>query len=53
MPDRPGVLDESIEVVTNRDKTLGEQAAGTPFALVALGYLAILAAFCGLVTVVV
>ncbi len=52
MADQTDMMEQTKEVLTDSDKTLGEQAPGTPFALVALSYLGILALACGAVALV-
>ncbi len=50
----PNSLERSSDVPRrNEEKTLGEKAPGTPFALVALGYFAALALTCGVVAAMV
>jgi hypothetical protein len=53
MADQTGMLEETKKVLTNSEKTLGEQAPGTPFALMALSYLAVLAVACGTIALVI
>lgn len=52
MADQTGMMEQAKEVLTDSEKTLGEQAPGTPFALVALSYLGILALACGALVLV-
>ena len=47
MADQLGLLEQTKEALTDPNETLGEKAPGTPFALVALSYLGVLAVTCG------
>lgn len=49
MADQPGILEQTKEALADPDETLGEKAPGTPFALVALSYLGVLAVTCGVI----
>ena len=43
MADKPGVIEESKHAMNDNTHSIGEKAPGTPFALVALSYLLVLA----------
>lgn len=44
---------ETKKTILDNEHSLGEQAPGTPFAIVALSYLGVLAVGCGLVALVI
>lgn len=46
MSNQSGILEKTKNIVTDPEVKLDEKAPGTPFALVALSYLAILAMTC-------
>jgi hypothetical protein len=43
-------IEESKEAILDNEHSIGEKAPGTPFGVVALSYLAVLAIVCGMVT---
>jgi hypothetical protein len=43
-------IEESKEAILVNEHSIGEKAPGTPFGVVALSYLAVLAIVCGMVT---
>jgi hypothetical protein len=46
MVNKSGILEKANKAIADPDHTLGEKAPGTPFVLVALSYLAVLAIVC-------
>ncbi|MFG0267002.1 MAG: hypothetical protein ACF8AM_17910 [Rhodopirellula sp. JB055] len=52
MDNETGIVEETKKVVTDKDRKLGEEAPGTPFMLVALSYLAVLAVVAGVVAMI-
>lgn len=47
MANNTGMMEEAKDAITDNEHSIGEKAPGTPFALVALSYLVILALACG------
>lgn len=43
------IIEEAKEAILDNEHSIGEKAPGTPFGLVALSYLAVLAMACGLI----
>ncbi|MCC9642040.1 hypothetical protein LOC71_07115 [Rhodopirellula sp. JC740] len=52
MSNQTGIVEETKKAVADNERPLGEHAPGTPFMLVALSYLAVLAAVAGVVALI-
>jgi hypothetical protein len=52
MANEKSIVEETKDAVTNNERPLGEEAPGTPFLMVALSYLAVLAAVSGVVALI-
>lgn len=51
--ERPGIIEETKEVISDQDHSMGERAPGAPFAVVALSYLAVLAVGCAIIAFII
>lgn len=52
MSDDSSILQDAKEAILDNEHSIGEKAPGTPFAIVALSYLGVLAVGCGVVALV-
>ncbi|TWT54887.1 hypothetical protein Pla22_25410 [Rubripirellula amarantea] len=52
MSKEPGIIEETKDAIMDDQHSIDEKAPGTPFMLVALSYLAVLAVVCGLLALI-
>jgi hypothetical protein len=52
MAEQNSIIEETKQAINDNEHSIGEKAPGTPFMLVALSYLAVLAIVCGAVALV-